>query len=135
MRATLPAGPGAAQEARALARASLCATGMGEDDVNATLMVVHELVENAIQHGLHGPEHEVRVECDAADGALRVRVANDSLPGVVTTHWSHPPTGHGHPLGRGRGLRIVTSLCSSVEVELVGPSVVVTATVATTGDR
>jgi anti-sigma regulatory factor (Ser/Thr protein kinase) len=88
--------PAEVRRARGLARSAFQKWGMDASTDDAVL-VVSELVSNAVRHGAGDT---VTVELIHHDDRLRVTVCDDDT-GTVTPH---PETAHGED---GRGLRIV----------------------------
>ena len=101
---TLPGGPAAPDAAR---RALAAALGgrLSERVENDALIVVSELVTNAIRHGgARRPADEVAVHAALRDGALRVEVT-DPGPGFE-------PGGHGPRSDGGFGLHLLDRLAT-----------------------
>lgn len=95
----LRADPSAAEQARRLVRDALGALPLGDELVDDAVLMVSELVGNAVQHGEPPFELALRV----GGGELRAEIV-DSGPGVPLTR---APDSQAE---RGRGLGIVAGL-------------------------
>jgi anti-sigma regulatory factor (Ser/Thr protein kinase) len=74
----LPHRPEAVGTSRRLARAALEEHGIGEDAVDQALLVVSELVTNAVEHAC--PPVMLSLSVPEADGAVRVEVSDGGPP-------------------------------------------------------
>ena len=108
---TLPGGPAAARDARrALTEADGLPSGRVLEDV---LLLLSELVTNAVRHGGVGRQDRVKVEAESGAGSVHVRVS-DPGPGVRRgADGSHTESG-------GWGLLLVSKLASHWGVERRG---------------
>lgn len=110
----LPAHPASAAEARCRTRAWLHQYPVGQDAAEAAVLIISELVANAVTHG--GGDH-VSCGLHLADGLLRIE---------VTDHG----TGHPQPAIRrpapddpsGRGLLLVSTLSRAWGITPAEPS-------------
>ncbi|WP_078660883.1 ATP-binding protein [Streptomyces sp. NRRL B-24484] len=96
--------PEAAADARRITRNSLRAWQIGDDDTGDTvLLVVSELVTNAVEHAL-APVH-LHLYRTETDGRVWIGVS-DAGPAMCDSAWGHSRTPDEH----GRGLTIVRTL-------------------------
>ncbi|MGW5868299.1 ATP-binding protein [Streptomyces sp. NPDC055239] len=105
-------GPATAEEARRLVRDALAAWHL-EDDEETTVLLLSELVANAVRH-VYGPL--VRILIDRrADGAVYVAVV-DRAPRRLPQMRTPRPDDFG-----GRGLLLVDGLADGWGYDLLGP--------------
>ncbi|MFG2884069.1 ATP-binding protein [Streptomyces sp. NPDC048297] len=117
----LPAVLTAPREARAFTRRSLRHWGAAEDLVDAAVLVVCELVTNAVCHGSRAPVdgHRHVTHPDEREPepsvTLRLRLIPDALHAEVHDQSPELPVPHsaGHDDDYGRGLAIVGALSGS----------------------
>lgn len=110
----LPHHPTAAGTARRHARQVLADWGIGNaDEVYDTLLVVSELVTNAVEHAL--PPIALRLEVTfAADGSTRLHAdVTDGGPAPCDGAWTTSCAADEH--GRGRQIIAVLTECTSAE--------------------
>ena len=103
----LPAGPAAGSQARTVVRRLCAEAGIDANGTEVALLIAHELVANAVEHGAGTPELTLALD----DARLRIE---------VTDHDATVPTPS--PLSdelteRGRGLMLVETLSSSWGVD------------------
>ncbi|MBP0455704.1 ATP-binding protein [Kitasatospora sp. RG8] len=91
--------PEAAGAARRFTRATLGAWGVDEDTTEQALLVVSELVTNAVEHAL--PPVALHLDHHAAGSALRIEV-DDGGPAPRDGTWTSSCTPDEH--GRGSGI-------------------------------
>jgi anti-sigma regulatory factor (Ser/Thr protein kinase) len=100
--------PAAVAEARAAAAAELRAAGLARDSIDAALLVLSELMTNAIRHA----RTQMRVQVDAAGDFVRIDVTDrDSRPPALMGHDTHATSG--------RGLHIVAAVAATWGFEAV----------------
>lgn len=94
--------------------------------VEDAALVIHELAENAVEHG-GGADHSGPVEISwrLGDGLIDLRVKDRGTAGFAAPAW---PTAR---LDGGRGLHIVEQLCRSWEVQHGAEGTEVSARLAT----
>jgi two-component sensor histidine kinase len=103
MRATLPSCPQSARSARRLVTGWTDLPPRTREDL---VLIVSELVGNAIRHGSHEPEAIVVVSMQVTPDYVRVEV-RDTGPGLADQlDWSQEPRSGGF------GLRIITRLAA-----------------------
>ncbi len=114
---TLSGGPAAAREARrALTQADGLLSARAREDV---LLLLSELVTNAVRHGGVGRQDHLTVRASADAGSLHVRVS-DHGPGFHRRRLQRSDTEPG-----GWGLLLVSKLASDWGVERRGAETVV----------
>lgn len=100
---------GAVSAARRALVSELRSAGVPARGVEDAALVLHELAENAVQHGGGGagPRGPVEVAWRLGSGVLEMRVRDRGTAGFPAPAW---PTAR---LDGGRGLHIVQQLCRS----------------------
>ncbi|WP_374955416.1 ATP-binding protein [Streptomyces sp. Ru72] len=123
----LAAHPGAVARARQLTRARLAGWAVCEDTCDTAVLVVSELVTNAIVHT--AGEHVV-CELHAEDDLVRIAVRDEGCaPGEPRPARQRPDEEHG------RGLLLVAALCRAWGAQEAGPGLLVWAELAHEADR
>ena len=108
-RHVLPTGPDAGSRARAVVREFCTAAGIDGNGTEIALLLAHELVANAAEHGSGLPVLDLAVD----DSVLRVAVTDaDDTPPAPS-----PPSDE--LTERGRGLLLVSSLSAGWGVDTV----------------
>ncbi len=103
--AVLPAAPTSVRAARRVATEHLLAAGTGPALVESAVLVVSELVTNAVRHA-GGSELELLLEADGASASVGVRDASPVSPALVEAYD-----------GGGRGMVVVAALAERWHVE------------------
>jgi anti-sigma regulatory factor (Ser/Thr protein kinase) len=105
-------GPGAARNARSQAR-GLLEESLSSEELDDVMLVISELVTNAVRHGGAGRDSVVDVELSAADAIAATHAV------MVEVHdlepLSQPSNGdlaRARDGGGGMGLRVVAQLCT-----------------------
>lgn len=123
----LAAHPGSVARARHLTRTRLAGWAVCEDTCDTAVLVVSELVTNAIVHT--AGEHVV-CELHDEDGFIRIAVRDEGwAPGQ-----SHPATQRPEE-EHGRGLLLVAALCRAWGAQDAGPGLLVWAELAREAER
>ncbi|WP_130334790.1 ATP-binding protein [Streptomyces sp. BK022] len=113
----LAAHPGSPARARSLARARLAGWSVCADTCESAVLVVSELVTNAVVHTASS-----RVVCELADhdGLVRIAVRDEGCaPGEPHPAQQRPDEEHG------RGLLLVAALCRAWGAQEYGPGLLV----------
>jgi anti-sigma regulatory factor (Ser/Thr protein kinase) len=103
----LPAGPAAGSQARTVVRRLCAEAGIDANGTEVVLLVAHELVANAVEHGSGTPVLTLTMD----DVRLRVEVTDHDATVPTATPLSDELT------ERGRGLMLVDTLASSWGVD------------------
>lgn len=123
----LAAHPGSPAQARRLTRARLAGWSVCEDTCDTAVLVVSELVTNAI---VHTASHQVVCELHDGDDLLRIAVHDEGCaPGEP-----HSPSAQRPEEEHGRGLLLVESLCRAWGAQEHGTGLVVWAELRRGGD-
>lgn len=122
---SLTAGVDAPSHARVFVREQLAGSHLPEDVVADLLVVVSELVSNAVQHGDGDPRLELRLE----GTRVRVDVGDEALDAVPT------PRVQDRSASRGRGLMIITAVADQWGHELRGDAKWIWAELDAAGER
>jgi anti-sigma regulatory factor (Ser/Thr protein kinase) len=96
---SLPHRPEAAGTSRRLARTTLEEQGVSQDTVDQALLLVSELVTNAVEHAC--PPVMLSLTLSETDGAIRIEVS-DGGPAKTEGAWTASCTSDEH--GRGSGI-------------------------------
>ncbi|MFF4208436.1 ATP-binding protein [Streptomyces sp. NPDC001796] len=123
----LPAHPGSVARARQLTRSRLSGWAVCEDTCDTAVLVVSELVTNAIVHT--AGEH-VLCELHEEDDLVRIAVRDEGCaPGEPWPARQRPEDEHG------RGLLLVAALCRAWGAQEAGPGLLVWAELAHEADQ
>ena len=123
----LAAHPGSVARARQLTRARLAGWAVCEDTCDTAVLVVSELVTNAIVHT--AGEHVV-CELHDEDGVVRIAVRDEGCaPGEPRPALQRPEEEHG------RGLLLVAAVCRAWGARKAGPGLLVWAELAREADQ
>ena len=113
MRELLTASPGAVAKAREFVAECLLASDVGDAPTADALLVVSELVTNAIRHGCNDDD-EIVVECSVAGRLLRVAVSDPARRASVPVQLTPSESREG-----GVGLAVVSAVSESWTDEFV----------------
>jgi len=118
-RVVLPSSVTAVRSARTELASFLRDSGVRDSVVDDAVVILSELVTNAVRHASAGPGDELRVEWTLESRRLRMRVSDGGR--------RSPPTLHDQGAVGGRGLSIVAALADSWSLERAERGTTVTA--------